>query len=196
PVVIGSHLDTQPKGGKFDGVVGVLASLEVIRILNENNIQTYYPIEIVNFTNEEGARFTPPMLGSGGVVGVYTKNYLYQREDNEGISFEKALEHINYLGKEENRLKDVKNFIELHIEQGPLLDIENKSIGIVKGIQGYDWLSVKVTGESNHAGSTPMDKRKDALLAASKMVIKVKEITEIFKGLKTTVGILNVHPKV
>src|SRR5690625_3585013 len=135
-VAIGSHLDTQPTGGRYDGILGVLAGLEVIRTLNENEIETKHPIEIINFTNEEGARFTPPMLGSGGIAGVFSKDYVYKRADDKLISFETALKEIGYQGIADNRIKNVKNYIELHIEQGPILEIENKDIGVVTGIQG------------------------------------------------------------
>lgn len=195
-VAIGSHLDTQPCGGRFDGILGVLASLEVIRILNENNIVTDYPIEIVNFTNEEGARFRPPMLGSGGVAEVFTKEFIYNTKDDHGVTFGEALKSIGYMGEEKNRMSNVKNYIELHIEQGPIMDIEDKSIGIVEGIQGMSWLNVKVLGETNHAGPTPMENRRDALVPASKMIIKVNELAKEIKGLKTTVGKVDVKPNV
>ncbi|VEF49791.1 N-carbamoyl-L-amino acid amidohydrolase [Bacillus freudenreichii] len=195
-VAIGSHLDTQPCGGKYDGILGVLSGLEVIRVLNENDIETEYPVEIVNFTNEEGARFAPPMLGSGGITGDFTKDYIYGIKDAEGISFEQALTDIDYLGDSKNRLTNIKNFIELHIEQGPILHDKEKTIGVVQGIQGIDWFTVKVTGKTNHAGPTPMENRKDALVAASKMILKVNEITDEIKGLKTTIGKMDVRPNV
>lgn len=195
-VAIGSHLDTQPCGGKYDGILGVLSALEVIRVLNENDIETDYPVEIVNFTNEEGARFAPPMLGSGGITGDFTKEYIYGIKDAEGISFEQALTDIDYMGDSKNRLTNVKNFIELHIEQGPILHDKEKTIGVVQGIQGIDWFTVKVTGKTNHAGPTPMENRKDALVAASKMILKVNEITNEIKGLKTTIGKMDVRPNV
>ncbi|WP_221565902.1 M20 family metallo-hydrolase [Alkalihalobacillus sp. TS-13] len=195
-VAVGSHLDTQPCGGRYDGILGVLTALEVIRVLNENNIETDYPIEIINFTNEEGARFAPPMLGSGGVSEEFTKDFIYSTMDDNEISFQEALREIGYLGDRRHRLKNVRSFIELHIEQGPILGNENKSIGIVEGIQGMSWLSVKVTGETNHAGPTPMENRKDALVPSAKMISKVNEITKKIDGLKTTVGKVNVKPNV
>lgn len=195
-VAIGSHLDTQLCGGRFDGILGVLTALEVVRTLNENNIETDYPIEIVNFTNEEGARFEPPMLGSGGVAGEFTTDFIYNTKDNENISFQEALKKIQYMGDEKHRLRDIKYFIELHVEQGPILEKNNKLIGIVEGIQGISWLNVKVVGETNHAGPTPMEDRKDALAPSAKMVTKVYEITNEIEGLKTTVGKLNVKPNI
>ena len=195
-VVIGSHLDTQPVGGRFDGILGVLAALEVIRSLNDHQIETDYPIEIINFTNEEGARFEPPMLGSGGIANIFTKEFIYGIQDANGISFEQALESIGYKGEEKNRVKNIKNFIELHIEQGPILDHQNKSIGIVGGIIGMDWVHVKVIGETNHAGPTPMDARKDAIIPASQMIFRANEITKKYEGLKTTVGKVENKPNV
>ncbi|RWR14027.1 Zn-dependent hydrolase [Siminovitchia fortis] len=195
-VAIGSHLDTQPCGGKYDGILGVLTALEVIRVLNENDIETEYPVEVINFTNEEGARFSPPMLGSGGITGNFSKDFIYGLKDDEGISFEQALNEINYMGDIKNRITNIKNFIELHIEQGPILHEKHKTIGIVQGIQGNDLFTVKVTGKTNHAGPTPMKNRRDALVAASKMIVKVNEITNEIPGLKTTVGKMNVRPNV
>lgn len=195
-VAVGSHLDSQPCGGKYDGVLGVLTALEAIRVLNDNNIETEYPIEIINFTNEEGARFVPPMLGSGAVAGVFEKDFVYSRKDSDGISFREALKEIGYMGCEANRLKHAKNFIELHVEQGPILVNQKKSIGIVKGIQGDNWLTVIVVGKTNHAGPTPMENRRDALVAASKMITKVNKITKEIDGLKTTVGKVNVVPNI
>lgn len=195
-IALGSHLDTQPCGGKYDGVLGVLAALEVVRVLNDNQIETELPIEIINFTNEEGARFTPPMLASGGLANEFTKDYIYSRKDENGITFKEALENIGFLGEEKNRIRHVKHFIELHIEQGPILEKENKTIGIVKGIQGNNWVTVKVIGQTNHAGPTPMEHRKDALVPAAKMIIKINELTKEIDGLKTTVGKVYVKPNV
>ncbi|GIO19672.1 Zn-dependent hydrolase [Oceanobacillus oncorhynchi subsp. incaldanensis] len=195
-VAFGSHLDTQPNGGRFDGVLGVLIGLEVIRVLNENDIETEYPIEIINFTNEEGARFSPPMLGSGGVAEAFSKEFIYHSTDTAGITYEQALEQIGYKGKKENRLREAKNFIELHIEQGPILDKKDKEIGVVMGIQGMSWLTVKVIGETNHAGPTPMEDRKDALIPAAKMISKVNGLADEVTGLKTTIGRMDVKPNI
>lgn len=195
-VAMGSHLDTQPTGGRFDGVLGVLAALEVVRVLNDHQIETDFPIEIINFTNEEGARFGPPMLGSGGLTEVFTQDFVYSSTDKEGITFKEALEQIGYLGKKENRLTNAKNYVELHIEQGPVLEEKDISIGIVQGIQGMSWLKVKITGRNSHAGTTPMESRKDALLVAAKMIVATNEITKQYSGLLTTVGKITNYPNV
>nr|WP_010531863.1 M20 family metallo-hydrolase [Lentibacillus jeotgali] len=195
PIVVGSHLDTQPSGGRFDGILGVLIALEAVRTLNDYGIETTRPIEIVNFTNEEGARFEPPMMASGGLAGTFSRDFIYTRTDREGKSYGDELTRIGYDGKQENRLKDFFAFIELHIEQGPVLEKENISIGAVEGIQGTNWLEVTVTGESDHAGPTPMDMRKDALTAASKMVSMIENKAKKY-GVSATVGRFSVSPDV
>lgn len=195
-IAVGSHLDTQPTGGRFDGVLGVLAALEVIRTLNDQKIETDYPIEIINFTNEEGARFSPPMVGSGGLAGVFKKDYIYNLKDDAGITFKSALNSIGYLGDIKNRIKNIKNYIELHIEQGPVLESSDRSIGIVEGIQGMSWIKIKVVGQNSHAGPTPMENRKDALVAAAKMIVAINELTNRYDGLLTTVGKISNYPNV
>lgn len=195
PILIGSHLDTQPNGGRFDGVLGVLSALEVIRTLNDNNIQTTRPIEIVNFTNEEGARFEPPMIASGGLSGAFDKEYVYSRQDMEGKFFEDELERIEYKGKKENRIEYIHSYVELHIEQGPVLESEGISIGTVEGIQGMHWLEIVIDGEPDHAGPTPMHLRKDALTASSKMINAIEKIATD-RGVTATVGRLSLKPNV
>ncbi|WP_246516568.1 Zn-dependent hydrolase [Salicibibacter cibarius] len=175
-------------------MLGVLTALEVIRVLNEYHIETEHPVEIVNFTNEEGARFSPPMLGSGGLTGNFSKDFIYNIQDRDGVIFSEALKDIDYVGKTSNRLEKISAYIELHIEQGPVLSNKGKSIGVVEGIQGMTWVNVSVEGKSNHAGSTPMDDRTDALVCAAQMIGKIKELTQEIKGLKTTVGQLDVTP--
>lgn len=196
PIAIGSHLDSQPTGGRFDGVLGVLGALEVIRTLNDNNIETDYPIEIINFTNEEGARFAPPMMGSGGITNTFTQDFIYNTSDTDGITFKNALQNINYLGSEINRIKQIKNFIELHIEQGPILEENDISIGIVEGVQGISWLNVVVTGKTSHAGPTPMNNRINALVPAAQMIDVTNELTKKYRGLLTTVGKIKNYPNV
>lgn len=195
-VAMGSHLDSQPTGGRYDGVLGVLAALEVIRVLNEHNYETDYPIEIINFTNEEGARFRPPMLGSGGLTEVFTKEMVYGAKDDQGILYEDALKKINYLGAEAHRIDNIKNFVELHIEQGPILDEKDISIGVVEGIQGISWLNIQVVGVTSHAGPTPMERRRDALVPASRMIYLAYELTKDFDGLSINVGKIDNFPNV
>lgn len=195
-VTFGSHLDTQINGGRFDGVLGVLAGLEVMETLHDYHIQTDYPLELINFTNEEGARFNPPIVGSGAVTGQFSKQFVYNEQDENGIRFVEALTEIGYKGKEENRLSNTKCFVELHIEQGPILENENKEIGVVQGLQGLTRLNVEVYGCTNHAGGARMKDRKDALLAAAHMIIAVNEITKEIRDLRTTVGKINNHPNV
>ncbi|MHB1653797.1 MAG: M20 family metallo-hydrolase [Desulfitobacteriaceae bacterium] len=196
-VLVGSHLDTQPQGGRFDGVVGVLAAMEVIRTLNDLKIETERPIEIVSFTNEEGARFEPPMLGSGGITGNYGKEFVLSRLDRDGKVFIEELKRIGYEGSELNRAKNIYRYIELHVEQGPVLEQEETSIGAVEGIQGITWLEVKLSGMSGHAGATPMSMRRDALVAAAKMIVAIEQSAkEIDNTSKITVGRLSTSPNV
>ena len=195
PVAMGSHLDTQPTGGKFDGVLGVLAGLEVLRTLNDAGLQTNAPIELVNWTNEEGSRFAPAMLSSGVFAGVFTKEYAYSREDRAGKKFGEELERIGYKGPERCGARKFAAMFELHIEQGPILEAEEKAIGIVTGVQGMRWYEVNVTGEESHAGSTPMPIRKDALLAAARMIEAVNAAALAHPPLAvTTVGLIESRP--
>ncbi len=173
PIAIGSHLDTQPTGGKYDGVIGVLAGLEVLRTLNNLGIETEAPIEVIDWTNEEGSRFAPAMLSSGVFAGVFDRAYADSRADREGALFGAELERIGYRGPEPCGTRKLGAHFELHIEQGPILEAEEKTIGIVTGVQGMRWYEVTVTGAESHAGSTPMPLRHDALLAAARMVAAV-----------------------
>ncbi len=175
PVAIGSHLDTQPTGGKYDGVIGVLAGLEVLRTLNDLGIETEAAIEVVNWTNEEGSRFAPAMLASGVFAGVFDRHYADTRTDREGASFGDELDRIGYRGREPCGAHPLGAHFELHIEQGPILEAEGRTIGIVTGVQGMRWYEVNVTGSDSHAGSTPMRMRRDALLAAARMVAAVHD---------------------
>lgn len=194
PIGIGSHLDTQPTGGKFDGVLGVLAALEVVRTLNDAGIETNAPIEIVNWTNEEGSRFAPAMLCSGVFGGAFTKEYAYSREDRTGKTFGEELERIGYKGAEPCGARKLSAFFELHIEQGPILEDEGKEIGIVTGVQAIRWFEATVTGEESHAGSTPMGSRKDALLAAARMIEAGNAIALKHPPAVLTVGLIESHP--
>jgi len=195
PILIGSHLDTQPEGGRYDGILGVLAGLEVLAAMNESGTQTERPIELINFTNEEGARFEPPILGAGGLAGHFDKDFVYSRKDREGKTFLDELNRIGYCGKESNRVQKSHCYLELHIEQGPVLEHKGLDIGVVTGIQGMDWLEVKITGQPDHAGPTPMSMRKDALYAASKLIQLIREtIVEQNEEATATVGLMAIQP--
>ena len=166
PVITGSHLDTQPTGGKFDGVYGVLAGLEVLRTLHDNDIETDAPLEVVVWTNEEGARFAPAMLGSGVWAGEMQRDDIYAIEDKAGKSFGAELERIGYKGDAPATHKPVKAAFETHIEQGPILEAEELQIGVLTGVQGARWYDLIIEGEPCHAGPTPMEVRKDPFLGA------------------------------
>lgn len=194
-VCTGSHLDTQPTGGKFDGVFGVLSGVEVLRTLHEGNIQTRAPIEISVWTNEEGSRFQPAMQGSGVYVGRFDLEEEWAKKDVDGYTVKQALEDIGYLGTEEIGSRHIQAFFEAHIEQGPILEDEDKQIGVVRLGQGIRWYNVTVTGRESHAGSTPMHLRADALAAASNIIAQVENIAHAHKpnGLGTT-GFMQVYP--
>lgn len=194
-VLIGSHMDTQPEGGHFDGILGVLAGLEVIRTLNDFNVLTDRPIEIINFTNEEGSRFEPPILGAGGVSGHFDKEFVYSRKDRDGKTFLEELKRIGYHGEEGSRFQNNHCYIELHIEQGPVLENKGIDIGVVTGIQGIDWLEVKITGQSDHAGPTPINMRKDALYVAAKLIQSIRDtIVNQNSEATATVGRMEIKP--
>ncbi len=176
PVYVGSHLDTQPTGGKYDGVLGVLGGLEIIRTLNELGIKTRHPIVATNWTNEEGTRFAPAMLASGVFAGMHTQDWAYEREDAEGKQFGDELKRIGWRGDEEVGARKMHAFFELHIEQGPILEAEGKDIGVVTHGQGLSWTQVTITGKDAHTGSTPMPMRKNAGLAMARVLEKVDEI--------------------
>jgi len=176
PVYVGSHLDTQPTGGKYDGVLGVLGGLELIRTLNDMGIKTKHPIVLVNWTNEEGTRFAPPMMASGVFAGVHTLDWAYSRADADGKKFGDELERIGWVGKEEVGKRNMKAFYELHIEQGPILETEGKDIGVVARGQGLNWLQLTLVGRESHTGSTPMPMRRNAGLGMAKITTLVHEI--------------------
>jgi len=178
PVATGSHIDTQPTGGKFDGNYGVLAGLEVIRTLNDAGVQTEAPLEVAVWTNEEGSRFVPVMMGSGVFAGAFTLEHALAQRDNDGISVSEALVAIGYAGSApvSAAASPVGAYFEAHIEQGPVLEANERVIGVVEGALGQRWYDVVVQGMEAHAGPTPMELRKDALLAASELVIEVNRI--------------------
>ncbi len=170
PVLIGSHLDTQPTGGRFDGVYGVLAGLEVLRTLQDHGVTTARAIEVASWTNEEGCRFAPAMLGSGVVAGTYTLEYAYSRTDKAGLRFGAELERIGYRGALPARPRAFRAMFEAHIEQGPILEQTGTTIGAVTGIQGAYWFDVTLEGVSCHAGPTPMESRRDPWRAATPII--------------------------
>ena len=194
PVVVGSHLDTQPTGGKFDGVAGVLAGLELLRTLDEHGLTTDHPIEVVNWTNEEGCRFAPSMIASGVYAGAFAKDWACARTDADGVTFADALAAIDAKGAEPCAPRPMKAFLELHIEQGPILEAEGYPIGVVTGGQGLRWLDVAITGRESHAGTTPMDRRKDPLVAAAAVVTGVRHLAIARQPAVATVGELHVAP--
>jgi len=170
PIVAGSHLDTQPHGGKFDGIYGVLSALEVIRTLNDHQITTHAPLEIVMWPNEEGARFAPAMLASGVFAGLFEKEFAYSRQDSVGLTLLNELKRIGYLGEQPCGENPIGALFEAHIEQGPILEKANHQIGVVVGGQGQRWFDVTLKGQDSHAGSTPMPGRRDALVAAAALI--------------------------
>jgi N-carbamoyl-L-amino-acid hydrolase len=194
PIAMGSHLDTQPTGGKFDGALGVLAALEALRTLTRAGYETFAPIEVVNWTNEEGARFAPAMIASGVFAGVFARDWAVARQDRSGESFGGALEKIGYRGPEPCGQHKLSAFFELHIEQGPHLEAAEKDIGVVTGVQAMRWYEATLTGQDSHAGTTPMPRRHDALLGAARLVEAVNSCTRTFPDAVGTVGILEVKP--
>ena len=195
PVGTGSHLDSQPTGGRFDGVYGVLAGLEVIRTLNDHGIETERPVEASVWTNEEGSRFAPAMVASGVYAGVFTLEYGLSRADVDGKTMGEELARIGYAGTEPVGGRPVHAFFETHIEQGPILENEGQTIGVVTDAQGQRWYELVLTGQDSHAGPTPMSSRRDALLGAARVIQLVNEIGLAHAPLAvSTVGMLNVHP--
>lgn len=195
PVVMGSHLDTQPTGGKFDGVYGVLSGLEVIRSLNDHGIETDAPIEASVWTNEEGSRFPPAMVASGVFAGVFDLEYGLSRADLEGKTMGEELKRIGYAGDAPVGGRPIKAFFEAHIEQGPILEDEETTIGVVTDAQGQRWYEVTLTGQEAHAGPTPMLRRKDALVGAAQIINEVNQIGLNNSPLAcATVGLLQVFP--
>jgi N-carbamoyl-L-amino-acid hydrolase len=195
PVMTGSHLDSQPTGGKFDGVYGVLAGLEVLRTLNDQGRITRHTLEVVAWTNEEGSRFAPAMVASGVFAGEFSLEYGLSRSDSNGVTMGQELDRIGYAGERPCGGRDVKAYFEAHIEQGPILEAEGCTIGVVQGIQGIRWFDCRLQGMEAHAGTTPLDRRRDALLGAVRVVQSVRQAAEAYapEG-RGTVGQLLVHP--
>ena len=194
-VMTGSHLDTQPTGGRFDGVYGVLAGIEVLRTLADAKIETDRAVEVAVWTNEEGSRFSPAMMGSGAYAGVFPMDEIDAKKDIDGIAFGEALAKIGYRGPAPVGGRSTAAYFEAHIEQGPILEAEGKTIGIVTGAQGQRWYEVTVTGQEAHAGPTPMARRKDALVGAARMIDAVNRIGHEFQpSACATVGFIQSSP--
>ena len=197
PVVMtGSHGDSQPKGGRYDGIYGVLAGLEVLLTLNDYNIQTNHPIELVMWTNEEGSRFAPAMMGSAVFTGKLDLKQAYAIKDQDGITVKQALEDIGYLGNTKIANHSIKAIIEVHIEQGPILEQQNQTIGIVKGAFAQRWYEVTLTGLAAHAGTTPVNMRQDAVVGLSESVTALNRLAlhPDSKDIRLTVGMITVSP--
>ncbi|TVQ32357.1 MAG: Zn-dependent hydrolase [Geminicoccaceae bacterium] len=195
PVMVGSHLDTQPTGGKYDGVLGVLGGLELVRTLNDLGIRTRHPIEVVNWTNEEGSRYAPSMLASAVFAGRYSRDWAYDRTDAAGKRFGDELERIGYKGTEPVGQRPLKAFFELHIEQGPILEAEGIDIGVVTHGQGLRWTQITLTGRESHTGSTPMPRRLNAGLGAARITERVHDIAWRYPPHGVgAVGLSNVYP--
>jgi N-carbamoyl-L-amino-acid hydrolase len=195
PVMVGSHLDTQPTGGKFDGALGVMAALEVVRTLNDLDVRTKHPIEVAMWTNEEGSRFAPAMVASGVFAGVFTLEEGLGGKDVDGKVFGEELDRIGYAGPAPVGGRPVHAFFELHIEQGPILEEEGIDIGVVTAANGQKWYEITLTGVESHAGPTPMNRRKDALLGAARIVELVNAIgREHDPAACATVGMIQAHP--
>ena len=197
PIMIGSHLDSQPTGGKFDGVYGVLAGLEILETLNDEGIQLDHPIEIVNWTNEEGARFAPATVASGVFAGIFSLDYAYSRTDKNGITLGDELKRIGYQGATKVGNRNYAASFEIHIEQGPILEAEAKQIGIVTGVQGIRWYDLDIYGKETHAGPSPMSYRIDPVKAAIPILDQIYQLSEKYiPETKITVGYLDTSPGV
>jgi N-carbamoyl-L-amino-acid hydrolase len=195
PVMTGSHVDSQPKGGRFDGILGVMGALEVMRTIHENKVQTEHPLILVDWTNEEGSRFAPAMVASGVWAGALQRDWVYARTDKDGKKFGEELERIGYKGTLPARKWPAHAYFEYHIEQGPMLERQGKTIGAPKGILCLHWYDVYLEGEANQVGPTPMEGRHDALVAAAEMILKVNTLPDRMKGnMVATVGEIQNYP--
>lgn len=194
PLVLGSHLDTQPTGGKFDGVLGVLAGLEVLRVFRDQNITPVRPVEVASWTNEEGARFAPAMMGSGVYAGVFAQDEVRDITDPEGIRFGDELDRLGLSGGANPTAKEMHAYLELHIEQGPVLETEDTTIGVVTGAQAIRWYDLVITGEEAHAGPTPMGLRKDPMEAIPDVVAAILEIGKTSDEARATIGQFHAYP--
>lgn len=197
PIVMGSHLDSVLKGGRFDGTLGVIAGLEVVQTLMDRNIVLDHPVMVINFTNEEGARFDPAMMSSGVLAGKFKKETMYASVDTDGVTFGQALKQSGFEGEKKNRLKEAAAFLELHIEQGPILDNHGEEIGVVEGVKGMVCYEISVLGESNHAGTTPITMRKDSMFAAANIIVSLQqELKKLPEDLVYTIGRIDAYPNI
>jgi N-carbamoyl-L-amino-acid hydrolase len=197
PVLMGSHADSVPTGGRYDGQLGVLCALEVLRALDDHGVRTRHPVGMVIFTNEEGARFQPAMIGSGVMAGMIPLEDAYNARDRDGVRLVDALERIGYLGPEPCVPRPIHTYLELHIEQGPFLEEEGLQVGVVEGIVAISWSRLTLTGVQDHAGPTPMRIRHDALVAAARVVQAVRQVALDLGGdAVATVGRLDVSPNI
>ncbi len=195
PIVAGSHLDTQPHGGKFDGIYGVLAGLEALRSLHDHGVTTEAPVEVVVWTNEEGSRFAPAMIASGVFAGLFEKDYAWSRSDSDGNTIGEELKRIGYMGDVACGEHPIGALLEAHIEQGPILEAQQNQIGVVIGGQGQRWYDLRIKGQDSHAGSTPMPGRRDALVTAAEIISMVQSLAMDFAPhAVTTVGEMSVFP--
>lgn len=195
PVMFGSHIDSQYNGGRYDGVVGVLSGLEVMEALNDAGVTTERPLVVTAWSNEEGVRFQPDMLGSGVYADIFDLDYAYEREDKDGNTFGEELERIGYKGDKPAEPEDLHCYFEIHVEQGPFLEQADLSVGVVEGVFGFSWMNVTFEGQANHAGPTPMNMRYDAFVATADVTKAVREITATEgTDLVGTVGSVDVWP--
>lgn len=194
PVVIGSHLDSQPTGGKFDGAYGVMVGLEILRVLNDSDYLTDAPIEVVSWTNEEGARFPPAMLGSGVFGGEFSLEQGLESSTTDGTKLGDELVRIGYSGTEPCGARPIGYYVEPHIEQGPILEASGNAIGVVTGVQGIRWYDVSIRGFESHAGTTPMDRRSDPMLSAAHLISAVDDIAKTRADGRSTAGVISSTP--
>ena len=195
PIMAGSHIDSQPSGGRFDGILGVMGALEVMRTVHENNVETHRPLVIVNWTNEEGSRFSPATMGSGVWASKLDLQWIYSRTDNSGKKFIDELNRIGFRGDVPVKAFPVHAYFEYHIEQGPILEKQEKGIGAPEGIVGITWMDVYLTGTANQVGPTPMEGRNDALCAAAEMILSINQLPEKMGGnMVATVGEIHNRP--
>lgn len=195
-VILASHLDSVRRGGRYDGAYGVMGALEVMRTLNDLGVTTRRPLEIVNWTNEEGVRFEPAMMCSGAVAGRFTADYVHGRSDRDGERFGDELARIGYQGERRDRPGPAAAYLELHVEQGPVLEDADIPVGVVEGIVGIAWHEVTIEGHADHAGPSPMPLRRDALVAAARIITAVDELARSVDGAVGTVGRIAAEPNV